>query len=130
MTKIVTLLSDFGLQDPYAGVMKGVIFRHCPDCQVVDLTHLIPPQNVWLGAIQLERAVPHFPQGTVHLAVVDPGVGLAGQLQLGQHPAHRGTTRLPGGTGQAQFGGIAQCRLEGQLMVQDIVLGHQPDAVP
>jgi S-adenosylmethionine hydrolase len=75
MTKIVTLLSDFGLQDPYAGVMKGVIFRHCPDCQVVDLTHLIPPQNIWLGAIQLERAVPHFPIGTVHLAVVDPGVG-------------------------------------------------------
>jgi len=75
MTKIVTLLSDFGLQDPYAGVMKGVIFRHCPDCQVVDLTHMIPPQNIWLGAIQLERAVPHFPVGTVHLAVVDPGVG-------------------------------------------------------
>ena len=75
MTKIVTLLSDFGLQDPYAGVMKGVIFRHCPDCQVVDLTHLIPPQNIWLGAVQLERAVPHFPLGTVHLAVVDPGVG-------------------------------------------------------
>ncbi|MBT9588255.1 SAM-dependent chlorinase/fluorinase [bacterium] len=73
--KIVTLLSDFGLQDPYAGVMKGVIFRHCPDCQVVDLTHLIPPQDIRLGAIQLERAVPHFPVGTVHLAVVDPGVG-------------------------------------------------------
>lgn len=75
MSKIVTLLSDFGLQDPYAGVMKGVIFRHCPDCRVVDLTHLIPPQDIWQGAIQLERAVPHFPPGTVHLAVVDPGVG-------------------------------------------------------
>jgi S-adenosylmethionine hydrolase len=75
VSKIVTLLSDFGLQDPYAGVMKGVIYRHCPDCRVVDLTHLIPPQDIWLGAIQLERAVTHFPPGTVHVAVVDPGVG-------------------------------------------------------
>lgn len=75
MTKIVTLLSDFGLQDPYAGVMKGVIYRHCPQCQVIDLTHLVPPQNIWVGAIQLERAVAHFPLGTIHCAVVDPGVG-------------------------------------------------------
>ena len=75
MARIITLLSDFGLQDPYAGVMKGVIFAHNPDCRLVDLTHLVPPQDVWLGAIQLERAVPHFPVGTIHLAVVDPGVG-------------------------------------------------------
>lgn len=75
MSRIITLLSDFGLQDPYAGVMKGVIYSHYPEARMVDLTHLIPPQNIWLGAIQLERAVPHFPQGSVHLAVVDPGVG-------------------------------------------------------
>lgn len=75
MSKIITLLTDFGLQDPYAGVMKGVIYQHCPDCHLVDLTHLVPPQDIWLGAIQLERAVPHFPEGTIHLAVVDPGVG-------------------------------------------------------
>jgi S-adenosyl-L-methionine hydrolase (adenosine-forming) len=75
MAKIITLLSDFGLQDPYAGVMKGVIYSHCPEALLVDLTHLIPPQNIWLGAIQLERAVRHFPAGTIHLAVVDPGVG-------------------------------------------------------
>lgn len=75
MSKIVTLLTDFGLQDPYAGVMKGVIFSHAPDCRLVDLTHLIPPQDIWLGSIQLERAVPHFPVGTIHVAVVDPGVG-------------------------------------------------------
>lgn len=75
MARIITLLSDFGLQDPYAGVMKGVIYTHCPEALLVDLTHLIPPQNIWLGAIQLERAVPHFPPGTIHMAVVDPGVG-------------------------------------------------------
>ena len=75
MSKIVTWLSDFGLQDPYAGVVKGLLLAQAPDARVVDLTHLIPPQNVLLGAIQLERAVPHFPAGTIHLAVVDPGVG-------------------------------------------------------
>jgi S-adenosylmethionine hydrolase len=75
LSKIITLLSDFGLQDPYAGVMKGVIFSHCADCNIVDLTHLIPPHDIWLGAIQLERAVPHFPNGSIHVAVVDPGVG-------------------------------------------------------
>lgn len=75
MSKIVTLLTDFGLQDPYAGILKGVIFRHCNPCQIIDLTHLIPPQDIWQGAVQLERAVPHFPEGTIHLAVVDPGVG-------------------------------------------------------
>ncbi len=75
MPKIVTWLSDFGLQDPYAGVVKGVLLAEAPDARVVDLTHLVPPQNVLLGAIQLERALPHFPVGTIHLAVVDPGVG-------------------------------------------------------
>ena len=55
--------------------MKGVILGICPHCQLVDLTHQVDPQNVLGGAFQLERAVPHFPSGTIHLAVVDPGVG-------------------------------------------------------
>lgn len=72
---IITLLTDFGAKDPYVGVMKGVILGICPECQLVDLTHQVDPQNVAGGALQLERAVPYFPPGTIHLAVVDPGVG-------------------------------------------------------
>lgn len=84
----ITLLTDFGLKDGYVGVMKGVIWSIAPDAQIADLTHLIGPQNVLEGALALERAAPYFPPGTVHLAVVDPGVGtrrrpIAGRL--GEH---------------------------------------------
>jgi S-adenosylmethionine hydrolase len=73
--KIITLLSDFGLADGYAGVMKGVIWGICPQVQIADITHLIPPQNVQEGALALGKAAPFFPAGTIHVAVVDPGVG-------------------------------------------------------
>lgn len=73
--KIVTLLSDFGLQNPYAGVMKGVIFRHCPDCQVVDLTHLVPLRTFAWGPFSWSALPCHASGGSRHLAVVDPGVG-------------------------------------------------------
>ncbi len=73
--KLITLLTDFGLQDSFVGIMKGVIYNICPDATLVDLTHEIPPQSVMAGALALERAVPYFPAGTVHVAVVDPGVG-------------------------------------------------------
>lgn len=72
---VVTLLTDFGLQDPYVGIMKGVILGICPLATLVDLTHRVPPQAVEIGAYQLEAAWRFFPVGTVHLAVVDPGVG-------------------------------------------------------
>lgn len=72
---IVTLLSDFGLADGYVGQMKGVLLAGCPSAALVDLTHLVPPQDVRSGAFQLWAAVGAFPAGTVHLAVVDPGVG-------------------------------------------------------
>ncbi|RMG88808.1 MAG: hypothetical protein D6708_10915 [Candidatus Dadabacteria bacterium] len=72
---VVTLTTDFGTRDPFVGVMKGVILRICPGAQLVDLTHELPPQDVLAGAIALEDAVGYFPAGTVHLAVVDPGVG-------------------------------------------------------
>lgn len=72
---LLTLLTDFGLQDAYVGVMKGVILGICPTARLVDLTHAVPPQNVPAGCLQLEAARPYFPSGTVHLAVVDPGVG-------------------------------------------------------
>ncbi len=73
---IITLLSDFGLQDPYVGIMKGVMLGIAgPHLPLVDLTHSVPPQDVAGGLLRLEAAVPFFPVGTIHLAVVDPGVG-------------------------------------------------------
>jgi len=72
---LITLLTDFGLQDGYPGIMKGVIWGIAPDVHIVDLTHSIPPQNILEGALALGRAAPYFPPGTIHLAVVDPGVG-------------------------------------------------------
>jgi hypothetical protein len=72
---IVTLLTDFGLEDPYVGIVKGVILTIDPAARLVDLTHAVPPQDVLRGALALEAAYRFFPPGTVHLAVVDPGVG-------------------------------------------------------
>ena len=73
--QIVTLLSDFGTRDGYAAAMKGVILCRAPRAQIVDLTHDIPPQDIAAGAWALQQAVPFFPRGTIHVAVVDPGVG-------------------------------------------------------
>src|SRR5215470_7388033 len=72
---IITLLSDFGSRDAYVGIMKGVMLGICPAARLVDLTHEVPAQAVQLGALGLRSAVAYFPVGTVHLAVVDPGVG-------------------------------------------------------
>jgi S-adenosylmethionine hydrolase len=73
--KIITLLSDFGLKDTYVAEMKGVILGIAPDVRLVDLTHEVPAQDVLTGAYLLRRTVQAFPAGTIHLAVVDPGVG-------------------------------------------------------
>lgn len=72
---LVTLLTDFGLNDEYVGVMKGVILTYAPEARLVDITHLVPPQNVAAASHLLARSYPYFPRGTVHLVVVDPGVG-------------------------------------------------------
>lgn len=74
---IITLLTDFGARDVYVGALRGVILGIAPDARLVDLTHEVPPQDVFAGAMLLRNAVEVFPQGTVHLAVVDPGVGSA-----------------------------------------------------
>jgi S-adenosyl-L-methionine hydrolase (adenosine-forming) len=71
---IITLLTDFGLSDPYVGIMKGIISGIAPNARTIDLTHLIPPQNIRAGALALDRAYQYFPEGTIHLAVIDPGV--------------------------------------------------------
>lgn len=73
--RLLTLLSDFGTFDVYVGVMKGVIAQINPSLRVIDLTHEIPPQSIQAGSFSLMNACPYFPSGTVHLAVVDPGVG-------------------------------------------------------
>jgi S-adenosyl-L-methionine hydrolase (adenosine-forming) len=73
--KILTLLSDFGYNDIYVGVMKGVISQINPNLTLIDLNHQIPPQNIAAARFSLMNAYPYFPDGTVHLAVVDPGVG-------------------------------------------------------
>jgi hypothetical protein len=72
---IVTLLTDFGTDSPYVAAMKGVILAINPALTIVDLTHAIPPQDVRLGAFVLSQVCPRFPEGTIHVAVVDPGVG-------------------------------------------------------
>jgi S-adenosylmethionine hydrolase len=72
---IITLTTDFGLTDSYVAAMKAVLLRHCPDATLIDVTHNVPRQDILCGSITLERAVDGFPPGTVHLAVVDPGVG-------------------------------------------------------
>lgn len=72
---VITLLSDFGLSDSYVGAMKGVISSICPGASIVDITHEAPPQDVLQGAFLLSTAWRFFPSGTVHVAVVDPGVG-------------------------------------------------------
>lgn len=71
----LTLLTDFGTQDSYVGVMRGVIATIAPTTQVIDLTHEIPPQDILSGRFQWMSAYSYFPKGTVHLAVIDPGVG-------------------------------------------------------
>jgi S-adenosylmethionine hydrolase len=72
---LITLLSDFGYKDPFVGIMKGVIARVNRMVQVVDLTHGIPPQDILAGAMALRHSAGYFPPGTIHVAVVDPGVG-------------------------------------------------------
>jgi S-adenosylmethionine hydrolase len=81
---IITLLTDFGNQDPYVGAMKGVILTLNPDAVLVDLTHKVPPQDIVAGAFLLEEAAPFFPPGTIHLAVVDPGVGTCRRALAGR----------------------------------------------
>lgn len=72
---IITLTTDFGLSDPFVGAMKGGILGIAPNATLIDLCHDVPPQNILVGALMLEAACPYFPTGTIHVAVVDPGVG-------------------------------------------------------
>src|SRR6188768_2531656 len=77
---LVTFTTDFGISSPYVAQMKGVLLTLCSEVRLVDITHGIHPQNVAEGAIVLADVTPLFPVGTLHIAVVDPGVGTARKL--------------------------------------------------
>lgn len=74
-SSVITLTTDFGTGDPYVAAMKGVILKINPDAKVIDISHDIKPQNIYEAAYVLDSAWRYFPNGTVHVAVVDPGVG-------------------------------------------------------
>ena len=72
---VITLMTDFGIKDGNVGVMKGVIWGICPTALISDLSHMIGAQNIREAAYILARSVPYFPKGSIHVVVVDPGVG-------------------------------------------------------
>ena len=72
---IITLTTDFGTADPFVGLMKGVILGIAPQVSIVDLSHETPPRDIVAGALLLDSTIGHFPSGTIHVAVIDPGVG-------------------------------------------------------
>lgn len=74
---VLSLMTDFGIKDGNVGVMKGVIWGISPDAQISDLSHMIPPQNIREAALILARSAPYFPENSIHVVVVDPGVGTA-----------------------------------------------------
>ncbi|MGB9853446.1 MAG: SAM hydrolase/SAM-dependent halogenase family protein [Candidatus Bathyarchaeales archaeon] len=75
LNPIITLTTDFGLADPYVAEMKAIILKINPDAKIVDISHQIQKFNIRMGAYILAAAAPYFPEGTIHVAVVDPGVG-------------------------------------------------------
>ncbi len=86
---IITLLTDFGLADHYVAAMKGVILGICPHARLIDITHQITPFSISEGAYTLAQAWKYFPKGTVHLAVVDPGVGSTRRAMAAEIDGHR-----------------------------------------
>lgn len=85
---LITLTTDFGTRDAYVAAMKGVLLSLAPQARLVDITHEIRPQDVMEAAFVLREAVPYFPPGTIHLVVVDPGVGTARRAVALRHGAH------------------------------------------
>lgn len=85
---IITLITDFGLADEYVGVMKGVILGIDPAVRIVDVTHAIEPQDAAQAAFTLAAAYPQFPKGSIHVVVVDPGVGTERRLLCLESDGH------------------------------------------
>ena len=80
MRNIITFTTDFGVSSPYVAQMKGVILSICRDVELIDISHAIGPQNIREAAVVLADATPRFPAGTIHVAVVDPGVGTSRRI--------------------------------------------------
>jgi hypothetical protein len=113
----VTLITDFGTQAEYAGALKGSILSANPRCRVVDISHEIPPQDILRASFVLRHSYPYFPDGTVHLTVVDPGVGTERRplvLRKGRHffvgPDNGVFTGVLSGPGEAEARAIARGR--------------------
>jgi S-adenosylmethionine hydrolase len=87
MSQVITLTTDMGYADGYVGAMKGVILEFNPEATIVDIAHDVPPGDVAHGAVVLATAAPYFPQGSVHVAVVDPGVGSAARRAIAMESA-------------------------------------------
>lgn len=85
---VITILSDFGTDDEYVGVMKGVMLSVCPAVSIVDITHQIDPQDIHQAAYLLPSYYHFFPQRTVHIVVVDPGVGSQRNILAVNHREH------------------------------------------
>jgi S-adenosyl-L-methionine hydrolase (adenosine-forming) len=86
--KAITLLTDFGLKDPYAGIMKGVILSINPDAHIVDISHDVEPQDVTEACFLVQEYAPFFRKGTIHVCVVDPTVGSKRRAIVVMHDGH------------------------------------------
>jgi len=89
MRPIITLTSDFGSGSPYVAQMKGVILSLCRGVELIDISHAVNPQTVREGAVVLSDATPRFPPGTIHVAVVDPGVGTSRRIAYAEISGQR-----------------------------------------
>src|SRR2546423_15668479 len=85
---IITLTTDFGLSDPFVGIMKGVILGLSPAVQTVDITHVIRASDISEAAFLVNSFYSYFPEGTIHVVVVDPGVGSARRPIAAQAKGH------------------------------------------
>lgn len=86
---LITLLTDFGTADSYVAEVKGALLSRLPQVTIVDISHEVPPGDVRAGQYLLSRAWRHFPGGTVHVAVVDPGVGTERRILAAENSGHR-----------------------------------------
>jgi len=81
---LITLTTDFGLADAYVATMKAALLREAPDARLIDVTHQVPRHDILCGSITLARAIDGFPPGTLHLAVIDPGVGTSRRILVAE----------------------------------------------
>lgn len=87
-TNIITLTTDFGLKDPYVGQLKGAILKRNSEARIIDITHAVPPQDIVTAAITLQTSFHYFPKNTIHMVVVDPGVGSQRAILAAEGDAH------------------------------------------